>query len=385
MASKSTHPAALTEELTVVMTLEGHEQSRPDDKIYPYRLSPVIISFVPGSEQMISCSGDRAVRRWSLQTAKEINEARFVCEKEVNAVAISRDGRWIITAGAHRTPYDPADVELKIWEVKTGMMKTFKENTLVTCIDISADSKLLASGSADETVRIWNFETGKLVAGPFQTAEWGGTVRFSQDSRKLAVESGLGKCLEVWDIQAQKLQRRIGKQGASGQITYAPVFWTTNDKSIVVAFTLTPLLDEPKTIYEFDASTLDTVGVPFEGHTKVVTSLALSFDCALLASASDDHTIKLWAFESRQLLASFDIRYLSALILSPDLRHLAYKAGSEPKIYICNVPPKILAIIRSAQDAQSGAVCIHSDTCAIPALKSYRRAVHLTLHPSVTY
>ena len=368
----------------MVMTLEGHEP-RPDDQSYPYRLSPVTISFVPGGEQLISCSGDRAVRRWGLQTGKEINEARFVCEKEVNAVAISRDGRWIITAGTHRIPYDPADVELKIWEVKTGMMKTFKENTLVTCIDISADSTLLAIGSADATVRIWNFETGKLVAGPFQTTEWGGTVRFSQDSMKLAVESGLGKCLEVWDIQGQKLHRRIGKQGAGGLITYAPVFWTTNDKSIVAAFTLTSHLDDPRTIYEFDASTLDIVGVPFQGHTKVVTGLALSLDCALLASASVDHTIKLWAFESRQLLASFDIRYLSTLILSPDLRHLAYKAGSEPKIYICNVPPKILAIIRSAQDAQSGTVCIHSDTCAIPALKSYCRAVHLTLHPSVTY
>ncbi|KAG2743297.1 hypothetical protein P692DRAFT_20707282, partial [Suillus brevipes Sb2] len=77
------------------------------------------------------------------------------------------------------------------------------------------------------------------------------------------------------------------------------------------------------TIYEFDASTLETVGTPFEGHTDLVRGLALSFDGALLASSSRDDTIKFWAFESRQLLASFDVQHPSNLILSPDSRKLA--------------------------------------------------------------
>ena len=78
-------------------------------------------------------------------------------------------------------------------------------------------------------------------------------------------------------------------------MTYAPVFWTANDKTIVAAFTfkLDDNKEPAKTIYEFDASTLDTVGAQFEAHTKVVTALALSSDCALLASASADLTIKL--------------------------------------------------------------------------------------------
>ncbi|KIK32493.1 hypothetical protein CY34DRAFT_49777, partial [Suillus luteus UH-Slu-Lm8-n1] len=58
-----------------------------------------------------------------------------------------------------------------------------------------------------------------------------------------------------------------------------------------------------KTIYEFDASTLETIRTPFQGHTDTITRLALSFHGALLASASYDNTIKLWDCESRQLLA----------------------------------------------------------------------------------
>jgi WD40 repeat protein len=60
-------------------------------------------------------------------------------------------------------------------------------------------------------------------------------------------------------------------------------------------------------INELDALTMESVGAPFE-DTNHIDSLALSLDCALLASASSDG-IKLWAFESRQLLASFDIHY----------------------------------------------------------------------------
>ncbi|KAJ8596140.1 hypothetical protein M405DRAFT_805847 [Rhizopogon salebrosus TDB-379] len=99
-------------------------------------------------------------------------------------------------------------------------------------------------------------------------------------------------------------------------------------------------------IYEFDGSTLETVGAPFKVHTGVIRGLALSFDGALVASASND-TIKLLAFESRQLLASFHVQYLSShIILSPGSGQLIYTTSSN--ICVCNIPPEILTSLRSA-------------------------------------
>ncbi|KAJ8586683.1 WD40 repeat-like protein, partial [Rhizopogon salebrosus TDB-379] len=200
------------------------------------------ISYFPDGKQMVSASGDKTVRLWDLEAGKEIEEARVVREQEVRAVAVSRDGRWVITAGGN--PFRVGPGELKACEVDTGIVKTFDGHSRqITCIDISLDSKQLASGSSDGTARIWSLDTGEPVAGPFEHVGWIGAVRFSQDSKKLA---------------------------------------------------------EPKMIYEFDSSTLETVGTPFVGHTHFVTGLALSIGCTLLASASFDDTIKLWAFESRQ-------------------------------------------------------------------------------------
>ncbi|OJA15167.1 hypothetical protein AZE42_10079 [Rhizopogon vesiculosus] len=295
MASTTTQPAPAANEmiLTPVITLEGHEK----------RIQS--LSYLQDGRQMVSVCLDKTVRRWDLQANKEIEEARKVCDHGVHAVAESRDGRWAITAGG-----DVDHGELKVSEVEMEIVKSFEGHSkVITCIDISADDMLLASGSGDHTARLWSLDTGKLVAGPFESAAWVGAIRFSHNSKKLAVNSWSGENLEVWDVQTQSLDRRVvGKLwvGSSPlRITFAPVFWT-NKETILAAFNFDDLA--ATTIYEFDASTLETVGTPFEGHTKVINGVALSFDGGLLASASGDHTIRLWAFESRQLLASFVVR-----------------------------------------------------------------------------
>ncbi|KAG2354823.1 hypothetical protein BDR07DRAFT_587719 [Suillus spraguei] len=161
--------------------------------------------------------------------------------------------------------------------------------------------------------------------------------------------SDVGKCLEVWDVRTKKMDVRAGKFGYD-PVTYASIFWTTKNSTIVAAFSFTG--DSPKIIYEFNSSTLKTVGTPFEGHTMVLVDLALSSDDTLLVSGCYE-TIKLWAFESRHLLASFDVLPLKSLILSPDSRQLAFASGN--LIYIYNTPTEILASSGAASDAQTNA------------------------------
>jgi WD40 repeat protein len=292
--------------------------------------------YFPDGKRMISGSFDNTTRQWDMQTGKEIENARDICERNVRAVAVSRDCRWVITAGGEEHG------ELKAYEVGTGIVKTFKGHSQqINCIDISADNTLFVSGSDDFTTRIWSLDTGKLVAGPFKSPDCVGAVRFSRDSKKLAVNSWVGKCLEVWNMDTLKLEKRVGEL-SWGSSTSAPVFWTNKETILAVFSFITVTEDSAATIYEFDVSTLETVGASFKGHTDTVCGLALSFDGALVASASEDGTIKLWAFESRQLLASFHarLRYMSPLILSPDCGQLTYARGSD--IYICKIPPDSL-------------------------------------------
>ncbi|KAG1805189.1 kinase-like domain-containing protein [Suillus subaureus] len=327
MISRSRQPTAAAKKLALipVLTLEGHKD---------YMSS---ISYFPDGKRMISGSSDKTTRQWDLEAGKEIEEARDVYDQDVHAVGISRDGRYVVTAASG----GDGSEELKVCETGT-IVRTFEGHSRkINCIDISRDSTLLASGAEDKTARIWSLETGKLVAGPFQSIYLVGAVRFSKDSKKLAVKSRWGKYLEVWDVQTQKLDVKVGTFGGA-HFSCTPVFWTPKDKTIVTAFSF-QYSSSPNTIYEFDASTLETVRAPFAGHTHH-------------HRASDDNTIKLWAFESRQLLASFNVMYPHCLILSPDSCQLVYTTRRNNNIYLCNILPETLANIQPVPQVRVSAL-----------------------------
>ena len=118
-----------------------------------------------------------------------------------------------------------------------------------------------------------------LVYSNFKSeSRFAGSVRFSQDSKKLAV---LGIGLRCGMSKHRKSETETTSAGSTlAHVTCAPVFWTTNDKTIAAAFitesdnptiydsdsdvSMLQKSHEPKTIYEFDMA--QNVGAPFEGH-----------------------------------------------------------------------------------------------------------------------
>jgi WD40 repeat protein len=228
-ASKTMRHTARAGKLPVVMTLEGHGPAK--DNLFNH----VFISYFPDGKQMFSGSRDGTSRRWNLETGKEIDEVRDVCEQDITAVAVSRDGRWVITSVGEEDRSGDRPGETKACNLETGFVKTFKSHSLLgqgmmMCMDISVDNKLLASGAGDG-FRIWSLDTGTLLAGPseFRTPTHHGVmaVRFSQDSTKLAVHAS-SSGIEVWDIQVHKLDV-VTKRGLSRDWTMlaVPLFWTT--------------------------------------------------------------------------------------------------------------------------------------------------------------
>ncbi|EMR90185.1 putative vegetative incompatibility protein het-e-1 protein [Botrytis cinerea BcDW1] len=193
----------------------------------------------------------------------------------VNSIAFSADSRMLASGSGDHT--------IKIWDAATGTLQQTLEghNDWVRSIAFSADSKLLASGSRDHTIKIWDAATGTLQQTLEGHSDWVNSIAFSADSKLLASGSG-DHTVKIWDAATGTLQQTF--EGHSGSIN--SVAFSTDSKLLASG-------SGNHTIKIWDAAT-GTLQQTLEGHSGSVRSIAFSADSKLLASGSRDNTIKIW-------------------------------------------------------------------------------------------
>ncbi|PSB27838.1 NB-ARC domain-containing protein [Stenomitos frigidus] len=144
----------------------------------------------------------------------------------------------------------------------------------IRCIAFSPDGSLLASGSSDGMVILWEPETGDRLHTFQAHSSLVLTVAFSPNEPVLASSGGDG-IIKLWDLSGMKKQTTNGTQNLS-----------CPSSSPASLPPLAPLVFPPL---------LQTL----HGHQNWVRFLAYSPDGALLASCSQDGTVKLWDICSR--------------------------------------------------------------------------------------
>lgn len=172
--------------------------------------------------------------------------------------------------------------------------------------------QVLVTGGADQAVRLWNLENGRLVgtfeahAGPIRA------VAVSPDGGRIAAAAENGMA-QVWEAASGELLLTLaGHAAPATSVAFSPDGTTLATGS------------EDHTVVLWDARDGARRHV-LEGHTEAVTCLAFDPEGLTLATGSADNTVALWSVETGALETSFEchVNDVLAVAFSPDGSMLA--------------------------------------------------------------
>ena len=165
-------------------------------------------------------------------------------------------------------------------EISPHHIATFDEYTFgVRSVAFSpVDAILLATGSGDGTVKLWNVVTQQNIATLLRPA--GSSVAFSSDGVTLAAGSYDGK-VKLWDVTTQQdiVTLKVHTAGITS------VSFSSDKRTLATG-------SWDRTVKLWDMMTRVDFATP--GHTSVVTSVAFSSDGTTIAYGTEDRTVELW-------------------------------------------------------------------------------------------
>ncbi|KAG8973031.1 hypothetical protein FRC05_009146 [Tulasnella sp. 425] len=164
---------------------------------------------------------------------------------------------------------------------------TRSAGTYVVTIAFSPDGEVLASGSEEGTIQLWDAQTGTPLGQPLTGHSRRSLyVAFSPDGKVLASASKDGT-IQLWEAQTGTPlgQPLTGHNCGSLYVAFSP------DGKVLASGS------EDGTIRLWDAQVGTPLGQSLTGHNGDVLCLAFSPDGKVLASGSIDGTIQLWDAE----------------------------------------------------------------------------------------
>jgi WD40 repeat protein len=292
--------------------INGHEQS----------VTGLSISY--DQQYLASVSWDQNLKVWSLKNGSLIDTV-LASEQGLLTVTVNQASFNYPSFSPYILATGSLDQNIKIWSLitkKKNQLMLNLEQTItghtgsIHGLAMAAKSKILVSGSYDQTVKQWDFETGSMIESSYDQLGAISAIALHEEEELIASGGGDGR-VTIWKLETGKMQCLLtGNLASVESLAISPsgenVAAGCADGTIKLWHLRKELFNHQAEINPY---------LVMEGHLAQVKSVIFSPDEKILYSGSTDGQIKIWyspmGKELGHLTISEDNRVFS-LALSPD-------------------------------------------------------------------
>ncbi|XP_060269065.1 apoptotic protease-activating factor 1 isoform X4 [Ovis aries] len=271
--------------------------------------------FSEDGQRIASCGADKTLQVFKAETGEKLLEIK-AHEDEVLCCAFSADDRFIATCSV--------DKKVKIWNSMTGeLVRIYDEHSeQVNCCHFTNISShlLLATGSNDYFLKLWDLNQEECRNTMFGHTNSVSHCRFSPDDQVLASCSADGT-LKLWDVKSANERKSINvkqfflnseEPQEDLEVIVKCCSWSADGAKIMVA--------AKNKVFLFDIHTSGLLAEIHMGHHSTVQYCDFSPHNHLAVVALSQYCVELWSMDSGLKVADCrgHLSWVHCVMFSPD-------------------------------------------------------------------